>query len=164
MRIDELDGLRGVAILSVLIWHFVGGAVATEPGTTLAYAIALLRLTYAGVDLFFVLSGFLVADRLLASRGKPGFFSTFLRRRASRILPVYLLVVSLVFGARFVLGPDAQPSICFGSLAPPSLACAASFGLAAASWRFLEAPLIDRVRRSTAKSAGGGREEIKPAA
>src|SRR5260370_1055672 len=57
-RIPELDGIRGVAIGMVLIAHLF--AVASRPGSALAYALVPLRLDWTGVDLLFVLSGFLI--------------------------------------------------------------------------------------------------------
>ena len=85
-RITALDGIRGLAILAVVLHH--------------AFAIKLL---WMGVDLFFVLSGFLITTILVRSKG-PSFrryIGHFYRRRAQRILPPYLLLLligSLVYG------------------------------------------------------------------
>ena len=51
-RIPELDGIRGVAILLVLIWHYWVGAIQAMPGSILAYFQRLGGLTWSGVDLF----------------------------------------------------------------------------------------------------------------
>ena len=59
-RVPELDGIRGLAILSVLVWHLGACRAQPEPGTWLAYAAKALSFTWSGVDLFFVLSGFLI--------------------------------------------------------------------------------------------------------
>ena len=75
-RILELDGLRGIAIALVLIHHFFYFA----PGAPLGWS---------GVDLFFVLSGFLIGGILLDARASPNYFKTFYARRALRILPIY---------------------------------------------------------------------------
>jgi hypothetical protein len=48
-RIRELDGIRGVAILLVLVWHFFVYAIQTEPGSWQAYALVPLRLTWSGI-------------------------------------------------------------------------------------------------------------------
>src|SRR6478752_3378919 len=85
-RIPELDGLRGLAILLVLVGHYFA-----VPGTG---AVSLLngywfRLGWTGVDLFFVLSGFLIGGILLDVRGSPNYFNTFYARRFFRIIPVY---------------------------------------------------------------------------
>lgn len=88
-RIPELDGLRGIAILLVLIWHYLYGMARTVPGTWGSYAIAPFRLTWSGVDLFFVLSGFLIGGILLDARNSANYFGTFYLRRIHRIFPVY---------------------------------------------------------------------------
>jgi peptidoglycan/LPS O-acetylase OafA/YrhL len=83
-RIVQLDGVRGVAVLAVFLHHALG--------------ISL----WMGVDLFFVLSGFLITGILLErKRRKQPFFSYFYTRRARRILPPYILLLvlsSLLFG------------------------------------------------------------------
>jgi peptidoglycan/LPS O-acetylase OafA/YrhL len=90
----QLDGLRGVAILSVLVWHFVGSGVAVTPGTTASYLRAAFRLSWTGVDLFFVLSGFLIGGILLDARDSRRYFRTFYVRRFCRILPLYWLLLA----------------------------------------------------------------------
>lgn len=83
-RIRELDGVRGVAILLVLLWHYVICAGASPP--PLFY---FLNVTWSGVDLFFVLSGFLIGGILLDHRDAPNYFAVFYRRRICRIFPIY---------------------------------------------------------------------------
>ena len=90
-----LDGIRGFAILLVLIWHYAAGAIHTVPGSRSAYLLAMFRLTYTGVDLFFVLSGFLIGGILIDSRGAQRYLRDFYRRRAARILPLYLILLAL---------------------------------------------------------------------
>ena len=98
-RIPELDGLRGIAILSVVCIHYIDGQGPTGgPITTLLQKI--VALGWSGVDLFFVLSGFLIGGILLDARGSPNYFKTFYVRRFFRIIPIYyawvLLYVLLV--------------------------------------------------------------------
>ncbi|HUQ86241.1 MAG TPA: acyltransferase [Vicinamibacterales bacterium] len=94
-RISQLDGIRGLAIALVLVWHDVVGLVQTTPGSAAAYVMRALSFTWAGVDLFFVLSGFLIGGILLDNRGSGCYFSTFYIRRACRIFPLYYGVLAL---------------------------------------------------------------------
>ncbi len=100
-RILELDGLRGIAIGLVWIGHYFLLHGGTPPGTLAAYALALFRLHWSGVDLFFVISGFLIGGILLDARGSSNYFKVFYIRRFFRILPLYvlcLLATLLLFG------------------------------------------------------------------
>lgn len=96
-RIPELDGIRGVAILLVLFWHCAIAPIQALPGTFWAYVQACGRLAWTGVDLFFVLSGFLIGGILLDSRGSPHYFRVFYLRRLLRILPLYALTLALTY-------------------------------------------------------------------
>ncbi|MES2123407.1 MAG: acyltransferase [Gemmatimonadota bacterium] len=89
--IRELDGLRGIAILLVIIHHYW-----PAEGPWAEWA-ALPHLGWIGVDLFFVVSGFLITGILLDTRSAAGFFRTFYVRRALRIFPLYYLFLLLVF-------------------------------------------------------------------
>jgi peptidoglycan/LPS O-acetylase OafA/YrhL len=99
-HVPALDGLRGIAILLVVAHHF--GTAADLPGPSrLAIGRVLERFCYAGwagVDLFFVLSGFLISSILLATRERPAYFRTFYSRRVLRIFPLYFgtLVLGLL--------------------------------------------------------------------
>jgi peptidoglycan/LPS O-acetylase OafA/YrhL len=73
-RISQLDGVRGVAILLVLVWHYFAAQVVAEPKSFLHYCASALSLTWSGVDLFFVLSGFLIGGILLDHRNTSNFF------------------------------------------------------------------------------------------
>jgi peptidoglycan/LPS O-acetylase OafA/YrhL len=95
-RSRELDGIRGVAVLLVLVWHYVACQLLGAPaGSRLAGFRDALGLTWSGVDLFFVLSGFLITGILLDHRGASNFFRVFYIRRACRILPLYYLLLAL---------------------------------------------------------------------
>lgn len=89
-RIPELDGIRGLAILLVVGWHYVWWNLIEDPATHV-YAKPF-AVWGSGVDLFFVLSGFLIAGILLDHQSSPSYFRAFYLRRAFRILPVYWLV------------------------------------------------------------------------
>ncbi len=94
-RVPELDGVRGLAILLVLIWHYLQGQLVPESGPVFAIAKQALGFTWSGVDLFFVLSGFLIAGILIDNRDKRGYFKTFYIRRVCRIFPLYYLNLAL---------------------------------------------------------------------
>lgn len=90
----ELDTLRGVAVLGVLVYH---GLYWNVPLAILSDSTRRL-LTFAGpgrlgVDLFFVLSGFLITGILLRSRSQQSYYKRFYVRRALRIFPAYLLIL-----------------------------------------------------------------------
>jgi peptidoglycan/LPS O-acetylase OafA/YrhL len=94
-----LDGLRGLAILMVMFAHAVDGI---PPGGSMVNQIVQHSFTlgWAGVDLFFVLSGFLITGILLETRECTNYFSSFYCRRALRIFPLsysFLLMAFLVF-------------------------------------------------------------------
>ena len=78
-----LDGMRGLSLLLVFAGHYVP---MTYPGTALSWA------PWFGVDLFFVLSGFLITGILFDSLPRPRYFRNFYTRRALRIFPLYYSV------------------------------------------------------------------------
>lgn len=94
----ELDGIRGLAIMGVLCSHGVGlSGLFDGPNSSLAEK--LLRYAcvplWGGVDLFFVLSGFLITGILLRTKTADNYFSSFYARRVLRIFPIYYLVLTL---------------------------------------------------------------------
>lgn len=95
-RLPVLDGLRGVAILLVLGIHLMPDI--TMPWRILEWAKKLLTTGgWIGVDLFFVLSGFLITGILLRTRNSQNYFSTFYARRILRIFPPYYGALLVVF-------------------------------------------------------------------
>ncbi|NOT60961.1 MAG: acyltransferase [Acidobacteria bacterium] len=94
-HIAELDGVRAIAIWLVLISHLYWG-FKVPPDTydgmpKLIYEI--ISHGWLGVDLFFILSGFLITGILLDSKERAGYFRTFYGRRILRILPVFFLCI-----------------------------------------------------------------------
>src|ERR1700761_38451 len=79
-RQRQLDGLRGVAILMVMLFHSL-----------------LLSIGWMGVDLFFALSGFLITRILFEARHEPHYWQSFYIKRAGRILPPMVLFLAVVF-------------------------------------------------------------------
>jgi peptidoglycan/LPS O-acetylase OafA/YrhL len=105
-HIPALDGIRGLAILLVLVFHFTAFA-GYRPEIALDRAYHLVAtLGGVGVDLFFVLSGFLITGILLDAKGGAFYFRNFYMRRVLRIFPLYYgaLVVFFVILPR--LAPD----------------------------------------------------------
>src|SRR5438105_4992960 len=72
-RIPSLDAIRGIAILLVLLHHYITAPSAFEPGSLPDRVISLISFGWAGVDLFFVLSGFLIGGIILRNGHQDGF-------------------------------------------------------------------------------------------
>jgi len=89
------DGLRAVAILMVLYWHCFNNLIHTQ--NAIAFRIITLSSSYcwSGVDLFFVLSGFLLGRILLKNKNSKNYFKTFYIRRVCRIFPLYYLYFTI---------------------------------------------------------------------
>ncbi len=94
-HIPSLDGLRGLAVLAVMCSHLFPGT--TTSGLLLRSLGASLEFGAAGVDLFFVLSGFLITGILFDSLSESRYFRKFYARRALRIFPLYYGVLIVFF-------------------------------------------------------------------
>jgi peptidoglycan/LPS O-acetylase OafA/YrhL len=92
----ELDVLRGFAILAVVFYHGLYWSGATSSNHLATLFIKSTVVGWLGVNLFFVLSGFLITGILLDTKGSPSYYRKFYFRRALRILPAYLAVVGLL--------------------------------------------------------------------
>ncbi len=92
-RIPALDGVRALASLMVVAYHF-GPHIIRTADSRFSFLLRFPRHGVEGVDLFFVLSGFLISGILVKERSSPRYFSTFYWRRAFRILPLYCLVLA----------------------------------------------------------------------
>jgi peptidoglycan/LPS O-acetylase OafA/YrhL len=106
-RIQGFDGLRAVAIVAVVMWHTLLSTGFPVEG--LGPLGPLVRLGWAGVDLFFTLSGFLITTLLV--REQPLRLGRFYLRRALRIVPVFAAVMALdvfVFGRYPALFPSVR--------------------------------------------------------
>lgn len=90
-----LDGVRGLAILMVLVFHFVGNTLPSTPVERVI--VSVTNYGSYGVELFFVLSGFLITGILYDAQNKPHYFRNFYIRRVLRIFPLYYGVLALVF-------------------------------------------------------------------
>ena len=104
-----LDGLRGSAAIAVILCHF---AVFLPKDSVAAY---VLGIGWTGVDLFFVLSGFLITGILWDAKGSPHYFRNFYARRTLRIFPLYYgFLVAMLIASKFATSDvqqfrDAQP-------------------------------------------------------
>ncbi len=94
-HMPALDGVRGLAILMVFAVHY--GEI-LDYGSKFDHLVSRgLDPFWSGVDLFFVLSGFLITGILLDTKGSPDYFSRFYWRRAVRIVPLYFAFLTFVF-------------------------------------------------------------------
>ncbi len=109
-RSDHLDAVRGVAISMILVRHlwdpFPGD---TRLGLLIAQLIdPLMSLSWTGVDLFFVLSGYLIAGSLIDNRDASNYFPVFYGRRTVRILPLYIILLAAAAASGTLLQPLAH--------------------------------------------------------
>jgi peptidoglycan/LPS O-acetylase OafA/YrhL len=89
-KIDLLDGFRGLAILLVMGYHY----------------FAFFSFGWVGVDMFFILSGFLISGKLIESVGAKRYFFSFYLKRILRVVPLYYMVLVLFFFFLPKLFPD----------------------------------------------------------
>lgn len=106
-RFPQLDGLRGLAILMVVLYHST--ELSYSEVTWIRAVLSVPWMGWAGVDLFFVLSGFLITRILLVQRGASNYFRAFYARRALRIFPLYYSL--LFFCLVIVPGLDLFPAV-----------------------------------------------------
>ncbi len=111
-RIPELDGLRGLAIALVILFHLE----LLFPVHSRLLGSAML-FGWSGVDLFFVLSGFLIGGILLEHRDTANYFRVFYARRFFRIVPVYFAVVAL-FAIAWMIGGEVRGTLLY-NVGPP---------------------------------------------
>jgi peptidoglycan/LPS O-acetylase OafA/YrhL len=91
-RVLGLDGLRGLAVLLVIAHHAI---LLSGSPTSVDFLSSAATFGWVGVDLFFVLSGFLITGILVDSRRDPHYFRRFFVRRALRIFPLYYAAITL---------------------------------------------------------------------
>lgn len=105
-NIRALDGIRGLAIILVMLHHFEGRLPASN------YFLRSLKLVFSfgwvGVDLFFALSGFLITGILLDTRKANNYFGAFYARRVLRIFPLYYSVLIVILVAASLIHPRPQ--------------------------------------------------------
>ncbi len=114
-RCVELDGLRGMAALCAVLWHY------TDRAARLNSAVRLFRhavsISPAGMDMFFVLSGFLIGGILLKTKESPNYYKTFYLRRFHRIIPIYYFWI-VGFGVAAFFAPAIRQTLPKGYTLP----------------------------------------------
>lgn len=95
--IKGLDGLRAVAILWVMFGHISSSLNWPADNIILKPLNLLANMGWVGVQLFFVISGFLITQILIKDRGKPNYLKYFYMRRSLRIFPIYFLTLIFFF-------------------------------------------------------------------
>lgn len=103
-NIPQLDAIRGIAILIVMLHN------ATHKDPEL-YLQRIFSSGWMGVDLFFVLSGFLITGILLDTRASADYFKNFYARRILRIWPLYYFVLLLMFAVIPLAVPAAADAV-----------------------------------------------------
>lgn len=103
-RVPALDGVRGLAILLVILYH---GMTMTRNHPLDRVLIDIAGSCWTGVDLFFLLSGFLITGILLDTKASPNFFKNFYGRRFVRIFPLYYLSLVFLF---YIYTPMFEPT------------------------------------------------------
>lgn len=99
--IPELDGVRALAVWMVIALHLtdLSRLPGAASGAIPAWLMFVLSHGWFGVDLFFILSGFLITGILLDSREQPGYFRNFYARRFLRIIPLYFTVIVVMWAS-----------------------------------------------------------------
>jgi peptidoglycan/LPS O-acetylase OafA/YrhL len=115
-RYQELDGLRGMAAVVVITLHYLSGPAVYSH--TVHRILDLIVLSPVTVDMFFILSGFLVGGILLNTRNSDNYYKTFYMRRLFRVMPLYYLWIFTFLLIAFVT-PGAK-----GLLVPPGFTIA----------------------------------------
>jgi peptidoglycan/LPS O-acetylase OafA/YrhL len=109
-RVPELDGVRGLAIIMVLFYHLVRLNPAAVDLPIFKSILRVAEMGWAGVDVFFVLSGFLITSILLRTKTETGYFKKFYARRILRIFPLYYTTITAIFLFIPLLSPEQAQS------------------------------------------------------
>ena len=110
-RVRELDGVRGISIIVVVAFHLLKRADYFTNNAALHFVTRLSSMGWVGVDIFFVLSGFLITSILLKTKSERNYFKNFYIRRALRIFPLYFVFIAAIVLLLPKLDPDFAPQI-----------------------------------------------------
>jgi peptidoglycan/LPS O-acetylase OafA/YrhL len=125
-RVPELDGLRGFAIAFVVLFHFFYFGPSLNHHLSMTRSLYVhfeqsIALGWSGVDLFFVLSGFLIGGILMDVQASEHYFKTFYLRRFFRIIPVYYVWILSFLVVASVAGSFMRAHIGGGELPEPKV-------------------------------------------
>jgi peptidoglycan/LPS O-acetylase OafA/YrhL len=115
-HVPEFDGLRGIACLMVLLWHLVRLQIGHLSGWWGVVGLALSQ-AWSGVDLFFVLSGFLIIGSLLDRQHLPHQLQSFASARVFRLLPGYAALLAAFAAVRWFYSAHDQSNTIHSLLA-----------------------------------------------
>ncbi|WP_035349554.1 acyltransferase family protein [Edaphobacter aggregans] len=101
-HMPELDVLRGCAILAVLLYHGLYWSIDSSPNRVFNVLVKATVGGWLGVNLFFVLSGFLITGILIDTKGRPDYYRRFYLRRVLRILPAYVAMLVVLLLVRWL--------------------------------------------------------------
>ena len=124
----ELDSARGLAILLVLFYHGVAPPANTILSDGGQFILALSHYGWVGLNLFFVLSGFLITGILIDSRSRPDYFRRFYIRRALRILPALYSTLILLLVSGWISWRFLTVSVLFLANTAPLLGVPLQYG------------------------------------
>jgi len=105
-HMPELDVLRGCAILAVLLYHGLYWSGATSSIRIIDLLMKASVVGWLGVNLFFILSGFLITGILIDTKGRADYYGRFYYRRVLRILPAYVAMLALLLLVRWLNLPS----------------------------------------------------------
>ena len=111
IRLRELDSLRGIAIILVMTGHISKRALYFSQNEVLHFITQLTYVGWVGVDIFFVLSGFLITSILLRTREEKDYFKNFYVRRVLRIFPLYFVFLAVFIILCPLLDPGYLPQL-----------------------------------------------------
>jgi peptidoglycan/LPS O-acetylase OafA/YrhL len=95
-HIPELDGIRGFAVILVILHHISQSFPASTGPHLFRIWLAITHAGWIGVDIFFALSGFLITRVLISTRQRPRYYRNFYARRVLRLAVPYLITLVLV--------------------------------------------------------------------